>query len=142
MYLWDSNVLQHFWQNNPTIQEHIHQIGWKNIALPSAVVAETLRGRCDFAIKASPEQLPLAHQHMLETQQLLQQFQVIPFNSACAQAMKQLQQKTKSRKRYADMIIAATVLAGWHILVTRNQKHFVDLLPKAQCVNWVDEPPH
>ena len=112
------------------------------LALPSTVVAETLRGRCDFALKASPEQLPLAHQRLLETQQLLQEFQVISFNSVCAQTMKQLQQKAKSRKRYADMIIAATVLAGRHILVTRNQKHFVDLLPKTQCVNWVDKPPH
>ncbi len=42
-------------------------------------------------------------------------------------------------KRYADMMIAALVLAGGHVLVTRNQKHFADLLPPAQLQNWLDE---
>ncbi len=37
------------------------------------VVAEALRGRCDFALKASPSQAPMAHQQLLETQKLLLQ---------------------------------------------------------------------
>lgn len=42
----------------------------------------------------------------------------------------------------APMMIAATVLAGRHILVTRNQRDFIDLLPKSQLVNWIDFPPN
>jgi hypothetical protein len=38
-------------------------------------------------------------------------------------------------------MIAAMVIAGQHVLVTRNLADFVDLLPQAQLVNWIDDPP-
>ena len=37
----------------------------------------------------------------------------------------------KTRKRYADVLIAAQALTGRHILVTRNRDDFRDLLPSA-----------
>ncbi len=37
-----------------------------------------------------------------------------------------------SKKRYTDVMIAAMALAGKHIVVTRNLKHFEDLLPPRQ----------
>ena len=86
---------------------------WTEIALPSVVVAEVLRGRCEFVLKATPAQAPSA----------------------------QLQGKIKTRKRYADVMIAAMALAGNHIVVTRNQTHFADLLPLRQLANWIDNPP-
>jgi len=49
--------------------------------------------------------------------------------------------KFKSKKRYADMMIAAMALAGNHVVVTRNTKHFTDLLPPGQLANWIDTPP-
>jgi predicted nucleic acid-binding protein len=106
------------------------------------VVAEALRGRCDFALKASPEQAPLAHQRLLEMQQLLSQFNVIVFDEKCAEALVKLRQKHKAHKRYADMMIAATAKAGNHIVVTRNVKHFEPLLPKSQIANWIDDKPN
>ena len=45
------------------------------------------------------------------------------------------------RKRYADLRIAAMVIAGQHILVTRNHADFVDVLPATQLANWMDDPP-
>lgn len=39
------------------------------------------------------------------------------------------------------MMIAAMALAGHHVVITRNIKHFTDLLPPAQLANWIDEPP-
>ena len=45
------------------------------------------------------------------------------------------------RKRYADLMIAAMVIAGQHILVTRNRTDFIDVLPMAQLANWIDDPP-
>jgi predicted nucleic acid-binding protein len=42
---------------------------------------------------------------------------------------------------YADLTIAAVVVAGQHILVTRNQADFRDVLPRAQLANWIDDPP-
>jgi hypothetical protein len=38
-------------------------------------------------------------------------------------------------------MIAAMVIAGQHILVTRNSAEFVDVLPTAQLANWIDNPP-
>jgi predicted nucleic acid-binding protein len=55
--------------------------------------------------------------------------------------MEQLQRRHKVHKRYADMMIAATALSGRHIVVTRNQRHFTNLLPTSQLANWIDEKP-
>ncbi len=139
MYLWDSNIVQYFWQEHPMIEKHIQGVGWNEIALPSVVIAEILRGRCDFALKATLDQMPLAHQRLMETRQLLRRFKVVTFDEVCAKAMFQLQRQVKTRKRYADVMIAATAIAGQHIVVTRNQRHFVDLLLPAQLENWVDK---
>jgi predicted nucleic acid-binding protein len=38
-------------------------------------------------------------------------------------------------------MIAAMALAGNHIVVTRNTKHFSDVLPPHQIENWIDFPP-
>ncbi len=141
MYLWDSNILRHFAEKHPTLQKHILQVPWTEIALPSVVVAEVLRGRCDFALKATPAQAPLAHQQLVKTQQLLRQFNLVIFNQAAAEVMSQLQSKVKTRKRYADVMIAAIALAENHTVVTRNQTHFADLLPARQLANWIDHPP-
>jgi predicted nucleic acid-binding protein len=78
---------------------------------------------------------------LLETQQMLGRFSVVVFDELCAEAMKHLQQQHRTRKRYADLMIAAMVITGGHILVTRNQADFVDLLPKAQLANWIDDYP-
>jgi len=67
---------------------------------------------------------------------------VVVFDESCTEAMEQLRRRHRRRKRYADLMIAAMVQAGRHVLVTRNQDDFVDLLPKAQLVNWIDDPPH
>lgn len=141
MYLWDANIVRHFGQGHLILQLHLLRVPWAEIALPSIVVAEVLRGRCDFALKASPAQAPLAHQRMLETLEMLSRFHAVGFDQSCAGAMERLRRRHRSRKRYADLMIAAMAEAGRHVLVTRNRADFVDLLPQAQLVNWIDDPP-
>ncbi len=141
MYLWDSNVLRHFGEGHTTLFIYLQRIPWSEIALPSIVIAEVLRGRCDFALKATPSKAPLAHRLLLETQQLLYQFNVILFDERCVEAMEKMQQKHKAHKRYTDMMIAAMAQVGKHIVVTRNKKHFEKLIPKSQLANWIDEEP-
>ncbi len=141
MYLWDTNILRHFAEGHPTLQKHLQRIPWDEIALPSITVAEVLRGRCEFALKATPTQSPLAHRLLMETRQLLQRFNVIVFDQACANELLQLQQTSQTRKRYADAMIAAMARAAHHIVVTRNQAHFANLLPPGQLENWIDVPP-
>ena len=141
MYLWDANVLRHFGQGHPTLRLHLLRVPWSEVALPSVVVAEVLRGRCDFALKAVPLEAPLAHRRLLETQEMLSRFNIVVFDEPCAEVMERLRRKQRKRERYADRMIAATAEVGHHVLVTRNQTDFVDLLPKAQLANWIDDPP-
>jgi predicted nucleic acid-binding protein len=49
--------------------------------------------------------------------------------------------KIQIQKCYVDLMIAATALAGNHVVVTRNVKHFSDVLPPHQIENWIDYPP-
>ncbi|MBN1350468.1 type II toxin-antitoxin system VapC family toxin [candidate division KSB1 bacterium] len=141
MYLLDSNILRHFGEGHPILQLHLEHTPWSEIALPSVVLAEVMQGRSAFALKAIPSDAPLAHSLLLKTFHFLGQFNVIIFDDKCTEIMEQLQKRYKKHKRYADMMIAATAKAGNHIVVTRNQKHFSDLLPKNQLVNWIDEKP-
>jgi predicted nucleic acid-binding protein len=78
---------------------------------------------------------------LLETQQILAQFHIVVFDAACATMMERLRQRHRRRKRYADLMIAAMVLAGQHILMTRNRTDCIDVLPAAQLANWIDHPP-
>jgi len=54
MYLWDANIVRYFGQGHLTLRLHLLRVPWAEIALPLVVEAEVLRGRCDFALKASP----------------------------------------------------------------------------------------
>lgn len=142
MYLWDANIIRAFGQGHPTVRLHLLRIPWAEIALPSVVVAEILRGRCEAALKAIPGDAPLAHHHLQDTQQMLSRFQVVVFDDSCVPIMERLRKTRRKRKRYADLMIAAIAEAGQHIVVTRNQNDFVDLLPPTQLANWIDDPPH
>ncbi len=138
MYLWDTNMLRYFVDGHPTLQSHLRKVPWSEIAIPSVVMAEVLRGRCDYALKAPPSQAPLAHKLMFETLQFLQRFNIVLFDEASSTAMQDLMKTHKAHKRYADMMIAAIALAGRHIVVTCNQKDFMPLLPRPLLTNWID----
>lgn len=141
MYLWDTNLLVAYQTGHPILHQHVARVPWDEIGLPSVVVAEAMRGRCDYHLKATPEQVPVASQRLIETYDLLKQFKVVEFNKKAAQALIVLKRTRKSKKRYADMLIAAMAIADNHIVVTRNVRHFKDLLPARQLVNWIDNRP-
>lgn len=142
MYLWDSHILRHFGEVHPNVHLHLKRVGWSEIALPSVVVAEVLRGRCEYALKAVPENLPFAHEHLIHSMQLLDQFNILVFDEESSKAFEKIKQSHKTNKRYADVLIAAMARAGKHIVVTRNEIHFKNLLPKTQIENWVDNKPN
>lgn len=141
MYLWDTNIVGLFGSRHPTLELHIQRIGLENIVLPSPTVAELIRGRAEFAVKASPEQVVWAHHQLRETQFLIAQFSMLLFDEEDAEVLKRILKKYKSKKRYLDLMIAAMAIAGNHIVVTRNTRHFKDVLPPHQLANWVDDPP-
>jgi len=78
---------------------------------------------------------------LLDAQQMLAQFYIVVFDVACAAVLEHLRQQHRRRKRYADLMIAAMVIAGQHILVPLNHADFVDVLPATRLANWIDDPP-
>jgi predicted nucleic acid-binding protein len=63
----------------------------------------------------------------------------LDFDEAAITVAEQLKTQIKSRKRHADLIIAAQAIAGHHILVTRNTSDFQDMMPAAMLQNWIDD---
>ncbi|MCI0694291.1 type II toxin-antitoxin system VapC family toxin [candidate division KSB1 bacterium] len=141
MYLWDTNILTHFTSEHPTLALHIQRVKWEEIVLPSPASAEFLRGRAEFALKATPDQAVMAHRLLKQSQQLIAQFGTLLFDEPDTRVLKTLLKKFKSKKRYVDLMIAAMAIAGNHVVVTRNTKHFKDVLSPHQLANWIDDPP-
>lgn len=106
------------------------------------MVAEVVRGRCEFSLKAPPDQAPHAYRLLFDTMAMLQTFEIALFDEGCTRIVADIRTKVSVRKRYADVMIAAIAISTHKILVTRNLRHFADLLPPNQIVNWIDDRPH
>lgn len=141
MYLGDTHIIGHYSDQHPILLLHLQRVKWDEICLPTPAVAEVLRGRAEFALKAGLEKIVWAHAQFLQTHRLMTKFRLLLLNENAKEVFERLLKKFKSKKRYADMMIAAMALAGNHIVVTRNTKHFAVLLPPTQLANWIDEPP-
>ena len=142
MYLWDSNILRAFGEGNAIVKQHTDRVGWDKIALPSVVVSEVLRGRIDYALKADTgSELAKANRFFMQTYKMLENFNVLVFDEASGKEFDTLRRRYKKHKRRADMLIASMALSGRHIVVTRNVKHFRELLPLSQIENWINIPP-
>ena len=93
MYLRDTNVVRHSGVAHPTLRMHLQEIPGVRNCVPSVAVAEILRGRSEFALKALPSKAPLAHVLLLQTYQVLNRFNVLVFDDKCADVLKELQKK-------------------------------------------------
>jgi predicted nucleic acid-binding protein len=138
-FLWDSNILRHYLENHPLLLSNLKKVPRHLAMFPVVVVAEQLRGRAHALLTAEPSRLAHAQEIFRQTQALLSRFRVLDFDEQSLAVARRLTEQTSTRKRYADVLIAAQALAGHHILVTRNTAHFRDLLPGAQLQNWVDD---
>ena len=137
-FLWDSNILRHYLEDHPLLLTNLKRVSRQEVWLPIVVVAEQLRGRAEAILKAEPAQLARVQHVFRQTQQLLGRFHILYFDEQALLIVERLKQQSRTRKRYADVLIATQVLAGQHILVTRNTSDFRDLLPMEQLQNWVD----
>ena len=138
-FLWDSNILRYYLEDHPLLLDNLKKVPRQEVWLPVIVVAEQLRGRAEAILKAQPAQLARAQLVFQQTQAMLNRFPILYFNEQSRLIAGRLIEQIRTRKRYADVLIAAQVLAGQHILVTRNTNDFRDLLPMAQLQNWVDD---
>ena len=138
-YLWDSNILRHYLDDHPLLLENLHKVPRRYILIPVVVAAEQFRGRIDGLLKAPPTQLERAQQSFRQTQDVLRRFELLYFDDQSLAVAAQLNARFKTKKRYADVLIAAQAIAGHHTLITRNTADFRDLLPAQQLQNWIDE---
>ena len=97
-----------------------------------------MRGRYDGILKAKPEQILRAQNRLIETEEMLGQFKVAYLDEDAVERMRNLLSRVRSKKRYADVIIAAIALAQGWVVVTRNTDDFKDLVPPHLLQNWVD----
>ena len=138
-FLWDSNILRHYLDDHPRLLQNLKKVPRQVVLLPVVVVAEQLRGRSDAILKAEPGQLIRMQELFRQTQNLLGRFQILYFDEEALTVAARLKGQVKTRKRYADVLIAAQTIAGRHRLVTRNTEDFRDLLLPGQLQNWVDD---
>jgi predicted nucleic acid-binding protein len=138
-YLWDSNILRHYLETHPQLLENLGKVPHHEILIPIVVAAEQLRGRMDGLLKTLPSQLPRAQQFFQLALEVLREFDLLYFDDQALAIATQLIARSKTKKRYANVLIAAQASAGNHILVTRNTADFRDLLPAQQLQNWIDE---
>ncbi|MEZ4869420.1 MAG: DUF4411 family protein [Caldilineaceae bacterium] len=141
-FLWDSNILRHYVDDHPRLFQNLKRVSRDHVLLSIIVVAEQLRGRADTILKADSSQLARAQELFRQTQDLLNQFQILYFDERSLAVAARLRSQLKTRKRYADVLIAAQAIAGNHTLITRNTKDFHDLLPPGQLQNWIDNEIH
>jgi len=98
-----------------------------------------MRGRYDALLKAEPQNLLREQERLIGTQAVLSAFSILYLDQPSVDKLIGLRQKHSTRKRYADVIIAAMALAGGHIVITRNVTDFSDLLPAIRIQNWIDQ---
>ena len=138
-YLLDSNILRYYTAKHPTMTRNLARVSAEQIAIPFVVVIEQLRGRFDAYLKAEPENLLREQARLLAAQQFLSLYQIVYVDEQAVAELVALRQRVNTRKRYADVVIAAMALASGDIVVTRNVDDFRDLMPAAKIQNWVDQ---
>ena len=139
MHLLDTNILTALHNAHPKVLQAIAKVDDPIVATTIVTKAEMLRGRIEYLLKADqPEMLLLAQTRYTETARLLQEIQIIPFDTKAIEHFKLLNQQSAFRKvGRADLLIASIALANRATLVTRNLKDF-KFIPNLKLVNWFD----
>jgi tRNA(fMet)-specific endonuclease VapC len=144
VHLWDANIVRAFTdpgaEGHGRVRARTALYGWAQIGLPIVVAAELLTGRLGYVREAhrqAPQNLLVAYRLLMSTLGFLGTISLIPLDERALQVHrnKGLFPGTMGRE---DRLIASIVLAGGHILVTRNVAHFVNI-PGLLIQNWIDD---
>jgi tRNA(fMet)-specific endonuclease VapC len=139
MYLLDTDILTHFFRGNSNINAYIREHKHEVICTSIVSKIEILQGRMNFLLKASDANQLLRAQSWLEqTELMLNQFIILPFDTESATIFERLKQLANYKKiGHADLLIASIALANQAILVTRNTKDFTKI-KQLKIENWMD----
>lgn len=138
MRLLDTDTLRHLFSQHPKVVAKFKAIAQVD-AVGTTIVTriEALRGRFDFALKASTaEELLKAYDLLAETEANLENLYIAPFDQGAADNFRRLH-KSHRRVGRADLLIACICLAQGVIIVTRNVKDF-RVIPTLRIENWFD----
>ena len=97
-YLWDSNVLRHYFNNHPRLFKNLASVPDQSIMLPVVVVAEQLRGRSEALLKAEPALLAQSQELLEFTQNELAGFQILYFDEKSLAVAERLKKRIVAKE--------------------------------------------
>jgi tRNA(fMet)-specific endonuclease VapC len=139
MHLLDTNTLTALHKGDPRVIDRLKHLDDPDIATSLIAKIELLLGRMDFLLKATNGQdLLRAQSLLLQTETLLSEIDILPFDPMAIEQFERLIAERLSRKMgRADLQIASIALAKRATLVTRNIKDFRQA-PNLKIINWLD----
>lgn len=139
MFLLDTNILTAMYVGHPKILQTLEQVDAADIATTIVNKVELLQGRMDYLLKSDRGEDILRAQRLLqETERVMAEIQIIPFDLVAAEHFERFHQVSSVRKMgRADLLIATIALAHRATLVTRNLRDF-QRVPELRLVNWLD----
>ena len=131
-YLLDTNMCIYLMKNQPEeIARRFAQCYVGDVAMSSITYAELAYG---VAVSANPER------EKINLASLVEDIQVIPFDSAAGEAYGPIRQATRAADAL-NQLIAAHAVSLNAIVVTNNTKDFAKY-PGLVVENWIESPNH
>ena len=133
-YLLDTNMCIYLMKNQPEeVAQRFAQCYVGDVVMSSITYAELAYG---VAVSANPER------EKINLAALIEDIQVIPFDSAAGEAYGPIRLATRETKKDAlDKLIAAHAVSLNAIVVTNNTKDFARY-PGLVVENWIESPSH
>ena len=138
MFALDTDMLTHLFHGHPKVVER-RGLAPGKVVITAITRIEALQGRFASILKAEDgEKLALAQRRSAETEEALEDFDLLPIDAATAAEFDRLRKEKKLRKTgRADLLNAAIALANKATLVTRNLKDYRQV-PGLLLENWAD----
>lgn len=129
MIILDTDILTHFSHGKAEVQQHwdaaLRANPDEKLVLTVVTWCEAIRGRTESVLKAADaDGVKQAEELLWMTHELLNQFEILPFDDAAAEQFEKLRKQKKLRMDRGDMLIASIVLAQDGVLATGNTKHY------------------
>ena len=133
-YMLDTNMCIYLMKNQPKeVAQRFAQCYVGDVVISSITYAELVYG---VAVSANPEQ------EEINLASLVEDIQVVPFDSAAGMAYGPIRLATRDTKKDAlDKLIAAHALSLNAIVVTNNTRDFARY-PGLAIENWIESPNH
>ena len=131
-YMIDTNMCIYLMKNQPEeVAQRFAQCYVGDVVMSSITYAELAYG---VAVSANPER------EKINLASLIEDIQVIPFDSAAGEAYGPIRLATREKKKDAlDKLIAAHAVSLNAIIVTNNTKDFAKY-PGLVVENWIESP--